>query len=329
MAIASSKLAWTLGCVLALAHAATPAHDLSAIATMAMAEGKVRKGFLPGDHVTPSDRHLMGTIGMEWVVPVAYKWRPGQRLQVCFYGGAPELRQRIASIASQWTSYGNIKMDFDLPNGRDCGKTRIDEIRVAFSDPEIAGHWSYVGTESMDPRLAAYSSMSLEFFDTRPPEEPDFSRIVLHEFGHALGLEHEHQSPAAKCNEEFDWPRAEAYFARQGWTPKKVRDALEGFVASGAYEWSDVDRLSIMHYALPRELFREDITPQCYVETNDVVSEVDKRGFSRLYSSNARGALMARGKMLEATQYVKGLSPEFSRRVAQSKADIRQALSKE
>ncbi len=29
-------------------------------------------------------------------------------------------------------------------------------------------------------------------------EDEEYERVVLHEFGHALGLDHEHQSPNAK-----------------------------------------------------------------------------------------------------------------------------------
>ncbi len=29
--------------------------------------------------------------------------------------------------------------------------------------------------------------------------------IILHEFGHALGILHEHQSPVANCVNEYNW----------------------------------------------------------------------------------------------------------------------------
>lgn len=47
------------------------------------------------------------------------------------------------------------------------------------------GSWSYIGTDASRIPLESFS-MNLGFVD-RP--------TVLHEFGHALGLIHEHQSP--------------------------------------------------------------------------------------------------------------------------------------
>lgn len=47
------------------------------------------------------------------------------------------------------------------------------------------GSWSYIGTDALHlPKESA--SMNLGFVD---------AATVMHEFGHALGLIHEHQSP--------------------------------------------------------------------------------------------------------------------------------------
>ena len=47
--------------------------------------------------------------------------------------------------------------------------------------------------------------MNFSGFDIAPPPDSEFARIVIHEFGHALGLEHEHQSPFSSCENEFKW----------------------------------------------------------------------------------------------------------------------------
>src|SRR5690349_10941147 len=43
--------------------------------------------------------------------------------------------------------------------------------------------------------------MNFEGFDVQLPQ--DWRGVVLHEFGHALGLEHEHQHPVQPC--DFRW----------------------------------------------------------------------------------------------------------------------------
>ena len=57
--------------------------------------------------------------------------------------------------------------------------------------------------------------------------EPDtelreYQRVVRHEFGHALGMIHEHQNPAAQGQIPWDKPKVYAYYAQQGWNKDDV-----------------------------------------------------------------------------------------------------------
>ena len=47
------------------------------------------------------------------------------------------------------------------------------------------------------------ASMNFERFNQQLPD--DFRGVILHEFGHALGFEHEHQHPTQGCDAEFRW----------------------------------------------------------------------------------------------------------------------------
>lgn len=53
------------------------------------------------------------------------------------------------------------------------------------------------GTDAEDDSCKE-DSMVLAGLPDRYPPLPEHRRSVLHEFGHALGLEHEHQGPAAR-----------------------------------------------------------------------------------------------------------------------------------
>ncbi len=62
-----------------------------------------------------------------------------------------------------------------------------------------------VGIDSIDPSLKKpnESSMNFEGFTDALPD--DWLGTVRHEFGHAIGFQHEHQSPASPCESAFRW----------------------------------------------------------------------------------------------------------------------------
>jgi hypothetical protein len=53
----------------------------------------------------------------------------------------------------------------------------------------------------------------------------------MHEFGHALGMLHEHQSPTGGCGPEYDEEALMAYGALLGWSREK---ALSNFIPYSA-----------------------------------------------------------------------------------------------
>jgi hypothetical protein len=115
---------------------------------------------------------------------------------VAFSGGSPELRARIEGAANEWTEYCNLKFDF-RQHGKFQEWSASDqkykaEIRIAF---DRKGYWSALGDESArgEPYLPNQPSMNSEGFPTSPPN--DLPTLVQHEFGHAIGFQHEHQHP--------------------------------------------------------------------------------------------------------------------------------------
>ena len=62
-----------------------------------------------------------------------------------------------------------------------------------------------VGNDSIDPTIVGAGEASMNFggFAQGPP--PGWEATVLHEFGHALGFQHEHQLPVGGCDLEFRW----------------------------------------------------------------------------------------------------------------------------
>src|SRR5262249_42130743 len=139
------------------------------------------------------------------VVVRTITWRPGETIKVCFNGGTQTAQERVGRFAREWQQYANVVLDFEEDGApRKCKSDAQDDIKIAFLDGK--GWWSTIGTLSrkQDP------SMNLQFFGVdqplygngQPVPEATMRTIILHEFGHALGLLHEHQSPNANCEAE-------------------------------------------------------------------------------------------------------------------------------
>lgn len=91
------------------------------------------------------------------------------------------------------------------------------EIRIAFE--QGAGSWSYIGTDCLNiPK--SKPTMNLGWL-TPTTSHAETKRVVLHEFGHALGLAASNQSPTAN----IPWNKQATYDYYQktsGWTKQQV-----------------------------------------------------------------------------------------------------------
>jgi hypothetical protein len=151
---------------------------------------------------------------------------------------------------------------------------------------------------------------------------------VLHEFGHALGFQHEHQNPGDSCDSEFRWFDDAGYVPTRESDGHYVRDSKQRY--PGIYtvlggppnEWprskadynlrqlamdgtiaSARDRLSVMHYSFPAWMFKSGSNSPCCVTENTRLSDNDKLAMRLAYPSGAAEAdqrTKVRGELMRA-----------------------------
>lgn len=191
-------------------------------------------------HYTPSAHP--DTFRMEHMALLRSKqWRPGRTLRVRFLNGDSTLRARVFGKALEWTRHANVRL-------RESDDRRA-EIRVRFTSDGAS--WSFLGTDA--GRVSPNShTMQFGWLTPRSSDE-EISRVVLHEFGHALGLIHEHQSPTASI--PWDTAAVYAYYGRlYGWNRDMVNAQLFRRYGESTTQFSAFDSLSIMQYPVPEEL---------------------------------------------------------------------------
>jgi hypothetical protein len=128
------------------------------------------------------------------------KWADGRTLGVYFMDGSATQKARVKEQAIKWSRFANIKFDFA------AGKAGA-QIRISFVADD--GSWSYIGTDCLG---IAKTGPTMNFGWLKDDTDAtEYERVVVHEFGHALGAIHEHQNPRGGI--QWNLPAVYAYFA--------------------------------------------------------------------------------------------------------------------
>jgi hypothetical protein len=181
-------------------------------------------------------------------------WPNGSTLRVRFIDGTSAQRAKAREQALWWTEHANLTFDFN--DALDA------EIRVSFNfDPGRA--WSWVGTESQSRPLSE-PTMNLGFLD---------GGTAGHEFGHALGMAHEHQSPFGGMQWNEEAVIRDLSGPPNSWTEEMIRhNVLEKYTVD-QIRGTQFDPDSIMLYFFPARWTLNGVG----TEENDVLSEMDKQ----------------------------------------------------
>ena len=196
------------------------------------------------------------------------KWTPGITINVSFMDGTDWQHSKVKQYAPIWSQYANVKFNF-LTNG-------TGDVRVSF-DPK-KGSYSYIGIDAKN-RLLSQETMNLGWIDDKRTEA-QLKGVILHEFGHTLGLLHEHMNPMS--NIQWNKPVVYAYYLQyDGWdkdmVDKQVFDRYSVSMTNKSY-----DPKSIMHYPIPANFTLNGYS----VSENDDLSPDDIKLIEELYPTN-------------------------------------------
>lgn len=213
------------------------------------------------DRWLPDQEPVNRTILSKAALEVPKMWEPSRTLRARFIGGDPAIREKVVNVAQEWSVHANITFDF--------GEHEKPELRIAF---QPGGSWSYIGKDALN--IAQNSpTMNLGWL-TPTTAEDEVRRVVLHEFGHALGMIHEHQSPAAKLK----WNKSAVYQYYQGppnyWSHEQVEHNLFQLYRDEPTltQFTAFDKDSIMLYPIPKEHTLDGFS----TELNQALSATDK-----------------------------------------------------
>ena len=170
-----------------------------------------------------------------------------QTIKYWFLDGTDVQKQKVRDVIDEWTWYANVQFN-------EATSAAESNIRIRF-DPND-GNWSYVGRQC-EHIPSTDATMNLAWLDKwSEPLTLNERAVILHEFGHVLGLLHEHQSPAHGGPAIRNIQSAiDLYTKTQGWSIAQVYDqVINTYKMTDVSNFSQVDIYSIMHYPLPKEL---------------------------------------------------------------------------
>jgi Astacin (Peptidase family M12A) len=190
--------------------------------------------------------------GTRAIMPIGKLWMNGTTLRVRFIGGTATAQATAREQALWWTRFANLKFEF--------GNAPDAEIRIAFDSND--GAWSYVGTDNRGIPLNQ-PTMNLGFLD---------GGTAGHEFGHAIGLAHEHQNPAGG----IEWNETKVIKDLSGppnnWDEATIRHNVLRKYGVDQIKGTAFDKDSIMLYFFPGTWVKSGVGTYA----NEALSAVDK-----------------------------------------------------
>ena len=230
------------------------AHAAAMSAYNEQVKQKLQAGGIPtGAHITHEDAGKLPPLDASDPIHATRmalinlkKWDNGYKLRCRFLDGSATQKKKVEEKAHIWEQYANLKVVF--------GNDPHSEVRISFvADP---GSWSAVGKDCLVTKYFPKDqpTMNYGWLDDNT-DDTEYERVVVHEFGHAIGCIHEHQSPKEKLN----WDTAAVYKAFSGppnnWSKADIDSNILQKYSPKGISATIFDKDSIMLYQFDASLF--------------------------------------------------------------------------
>jgi hypothetical protein len=200
------------------------------------------------------------------------KWANGRKVGVKFLDGTKTQKAKTQKFAEMWEQFANINFNFN------AGAKA--EIRISFKE---RGSWSALGTDCLSSAFPKSKPTMNYGWLKDNSDDVEWRRVVIHEFGHALGAIHEHQNPDGGIK----WNLKEVYRVFSGppnnWTQQQIDFNIVQKYALNQLNASKYDAKSIMLYAFPGSLIVGGVA----TKNNTDLSDQDKKFIAELYPKAA------------------------------------------
>lgn len=194
-------------------------------------------------------------------------WPQHSTIKISLIGMTPEQEQLTKNNINKWAPYVNLSFEFtDKPDG---------DVRIA-ADNKSYGGSSTVGVNAKK----VPTNKPTMFIGFAHGLTAKTGQTIMHEFGHALGLKHEHQHPYRSL--DFNAENTYQHYEQNSQSRAEANEQLLKTLDPNQVFFSQYDQKSIMHYGLPGNFFNNH-KPTL---DNYEVSETDKHFISALYPKN-------------------------------------------
>jgi serralysin len=205
-------------------------------------------------------------------VAISKRWPAAATVRCRFLDGSPRMKRKVQEIAHEWEKHAKIRLKF-VTSGE-------AEIRISFFAD--SGSWSAVGRDALNRAYFPLHQPTMNYGWLRDStDDEEYSRVVLHEFGHALGSIHEHQSP--KFTRKWNTKAVMKYF--QGppnfWSADEVTSNVLAKYSPKGISATEFDPKSIMLYFFDAKLFADGLGP---TNSNTKLSQRDMEKIKEMYS---------------------------------------------
>ncbi|HCZ17251.1 MAG TPA: hypothetical protein DHV85_22335 [Candidatus Accumulibacter sp.] len=202
------------------------------------------------------------------------KWVNGTQLTFCCYkagdavpdawkGKAADIEE-VRQAFQSWFKLG-IGISF-----KELARPEDATIRIGF-DPG-GGSWSYVGRDNLNIRDPFQRTMNFGWALNTP-----YGRdTAMHEIGHALGLEHEHQNPFAGISWDTDAVRRYFQGPPNNWDAQTIDWNILRKISPAEVKGTNWDPDSVMEYAFGPGLITEPAAYRGGLQPKGGLSAADK-----------------------------------------------------